>query len=1206
MFATLPSDHQHTLDWLTQAFYLRHDSQDAQALTQFAADYMNDHPSPALSGSGPSNMQHSSPKQASPERSNQQLESLYTRIVDCWDFIQRRDQRHSGSSDWEKRLQLADSQKAAHYIGAFPSAYREHFSPATALEDISHIEQLDGADDVSSAFSRSPAADSQRLHFKLFSAQDSLVLSDVVPILENLGMQVIGEHPYAVRRADGNSFWIHDFSLGSLAGAGFIERIQTGSEPLFQQAFAQVWHGRAENDEFNRLVVTAGISWREVSMLRAYARYTRQTRFGFSQPFIAESLARHTEITVLLVALFHSRFDPSISHESIRCRALETRIIEALERVESVDEDKILQRYLELIKATLRTNYFQSDANGQPKDYFSFKLDPSAISDLPLPLPKYEIFVYSPRIEGVHLRAGKVARGGLRWSDRSEDYRTEVLGLFKAQQVKNSVIVPMGAKGCFITKQLPPDASREQTQAEGIACYKIFIRGLLDITDNLVDGEPVAPTAVRRHDDDDPYLVVAADKGTATFSDIANGISEEYSFWLGDAFASGGSQGYDHKKMGITARGAWVSVKRHFRERNLNTQTDPFTVVGIGDMAGDVFGNGMLQSKTIELLAAFNHQHIFIDPNPNSTTAFAERSRLFQLPRSSWADYSAELISTGGGIFSRHAKWIQISDAMKVRFGITQDRLSPTHLINALLKAPVDMLWNGGIGTYVKSTQEPHTEVGDKANDSLRVDGKALRCQVLAEGGNLGISQQGRIEFALQGGAINTDFIDNAGGVDCSDHEVNIKILLNEQVAQGHISLQQRNDLLLSMTDAVARRVLHNNYRQVQALSIAEHHACEAIDEYIHLIDSMEAAGNLNRELEYLPSRQQLLERRDQGKGLTRPELSVLMSYTKIELKQALINSWGTEDPYLAAELEMAFPEQLVEAFPQAITEHILRKEIIATQVANDLVNRMGITYVHHLRQATGADHAQITSAYLIAREAYGIDARWQAIEALDNQVPADIQTTMMKELAKLVTRASWWLLRRRRNDLNISASIGHFKTGIEHSVSNIERLQQTIPAQDRWHAMFQLYTDAGVPELLSAYTAASESLYWLLDIIEIATELNMKAIDVSPLYFKLGEQLNLPWLDRQIRTYRASSHWQALARNSYRDDLDALQRSLTLSALHNADPSESLHTCIDTWLDKHRTFIKRWHAVLADMQSNNTVDCAIFTVAINVLYELA
>lgn len=1183
MFAAIDSQKQQIFTLLENRINAHHDAPDAADIIQFARDYFSDHTTESLA--------------------RQEPDGLYATALDCWRFIQR-SQIHLGPSQaWEERLQQIAGKAASPYHHAFPSAYREHFTPEQALQDISLIDSISVAGEQVSGFGPINQARPDRFSFRLISLKEPLVLSDVIPILEDLGVRVIGAHPYAVGSSDDQRAWILDFKLATqCSDRDELETIK----PLFQEAFDHIWQGQAENDEFNRLVLAAALNWRQAALLRAYARYLRQTRFNFSQRFIAAALCRQPQLVRLLVSFFEQRFDPARGTDTNTLEQAEAEILQTLDQVENLDEDRVIHRYLELVLATLRTNYYQPDADGAAKDYVSFKFDPKKISNLPEPRPKYEIFVYSPRMEGVHLRGGKVARGGLRWSDRSEDYRTEVLGLVKAQQVKNAVIVPMGAKGCFIAKQLPTNGDREQVAAEGIACYQTYIRGLLDITDNLAYGTIVPPNAVVRHDDDDPYLVVAADKGTAAFSDIANAIATEYDFWLGDAFASGGSEGYSHKKMGITARGAWESVKRHFRELGIDTQSSPFSVVGIGDMAGDVFGNGMLQSETLQLVAAFNHQHIFVDPNPNCPASYAERRRLFALPRSSWSDYNLDLISAGGGIFSRSAKRIAISPEMKTRFAISADELTPDTLIMALLKAPVDMFWNGGIGTYVKSSQESHSDVGDKANDSLRINGNELRCKVLGEGGNLGVTQRGRIEFGLQGGASNGDFIDNAGGVDCSDHEVNIKILLNEQVAEGCLSMPQRNELLRQMTDEVAQLVLHNNYRQAQAVSIAQRHAVESLDEYIHLIDNMETSGKLNRQLEFLPDRKTLLERREQGKSLTRPELSVLISYTKIDIKQALINSWVTDDPYLAREMNRAFPAQLLKLFPEAVGNHPLRREIAATQIANDLVNRMGITYLHNLRNATGADHAQVAAAYLIARDIYGIDSRWRAIEALDNRVCAEIQAEMMKELSGLLTRASWWLLRRRRNELDITRCIDDFSGSIEQTVTSIEQLQQNIPSQDRWLARHQRYTEAGVPELLSAYTAASAGLYWLLDIIEVAAEINRDVGEVSPIYFELGERLNLPWLDRQIRTYQANNQWQALARNSYRDDLDVQQRALTISALRDLQPSDPPHATIDSWMETHGAFLRRWQSLREDIQSLPVVDCAIFTVAINVLFELS
>lgn len=1101
------------------------------------------------------------------------------------------------------------SQLAILYKGAFPSAYREHFSSGSGVGDIQHIEQLAIGNDLSMRFYKPLDPLAQGIRFKLFSCDEHVVLSDVIPILENLGMRVRGEHPYSVKRRDGRNFWISDFTVELCTTSNTaIDEVM----PLIQQTFIKVWEGKTENDAFNHLVIGAGLGWREIALFRAYSRYIKQLRFGFSQPFIAETLARHLTITRLLATLFRARFEPLTSTNDCRLAAaerVERRIIDALDSVQNLDDDRILRRFLILIKATLRTNYYQVDEDNQPKTYFSFKLDPHAIPDIPLPRPKFEVFVYSPQVEGVHLRAGSVARGGLRWSDRMEDYRTEVLGLVKAQQVKNSVIVPMGAKGCFIVKQPPQDGNRETYIAEGIACYQTYIRGLLDLTDNLKGGAVVPPANLVRHDGDDPYLVVAADKGTATFSDIANDISKEYDFWLDDAFASGGSEGYDHKKMGITARGAWESVKRHFRELGIDTQTQEFSVIGIGDMGGDVFGNGMLLSEKIRLLAAFNHQHIFVDPTPDVASAYVERQRLFELPRSSWADYNQTLISQGGGVFSRSAKWIDISPEMRDVFAIDAERMTPAELITALLKAPVDMLWNGGIGTYVKATDETHADVGDKANDGLRINGEELQCRVLGEGGNLGFTQRGRIEFARKGGAANTDFIDNAGGVDCSDHEVNIKILLNELVQQGDLTLKQRNQLLRDMTEEVATLVLKNNYRQALALNIAESEVSESLDDYIRLMKRLENEGKLDRALEFLPDEKTLQLRKERGQSITRPELSVLISYSKIELKQALVNSWITEDSAFAQEVRSAFPATLLEAFPAAIADHRLRAEITANQIANELVNRMGITYVDTIRSATGADYSQIAAAYLIVREIYGINARWEEIEALDGVVTVDVQIQMMKALVALIKRASHWLLRYRRYDLNLNTCKALYQEALGEIVKSTETLGHTIP-NDRWQGDFNHYSEEGVPPLLAAYCAAAESQYWLLDIIEAARQLDRSVEDVASVYFQLGERLNLIWLDKQILQLETTSHWQSLAALSYRNELDHQLRGLTLSVfkLESDIGSDEVTPCqqLEQWETKKRSLLTRWQHTLSEIQSGQLVDCAVFSVALSVLLELA
>ncbi len=1046
----------------------------------------------------------------------------------------------------------------------------------------------------------------RELHCKLYHADTPLALSDVLPILENLGLRVLGEFPYRLRHTNGREFWIHDFAF--TAAEGLDLDIQQLNDTL-QDAFVHIVRGDAENDAFNRLVLTAGLPWRDVALLRAYARYLKQIRLGFDLGYIASTLNNHTDIARELTRLFKTRFylarklsDDDLEDKQLR---LEQAILTALDDVQVLNEDRILRRYLDLIKATLRTNFYQTDANGQNKSYFSFKFNPHAIPELPKPVPKFEIFVYSPRVEGVHLRFGNVARGGLRWSDREEDFRTEVLGLVKAQQVKNSVIVPVGAKGGFLPRRLPLGGSRDEIAAEGIACYRIFISGLLDITDNLKDGALVPPANVVRHDDDDPYLVVAADKGTATFSDIANGIAIDYGFWLGDAFASGGSAGYDHKKMGITAKGAWVGVQRHFRERGINVQEDSITVVGVGDMAGDVFGNGLLMSDKLQLVAAFNHMHIFIDPNPNPATSFVERQRMFDLPRSAWTDYDTSIMSEGGGIFSRSAKSIAISPQMQERFDIKADKLTPTELLNALLKAPVDLLWNGGIGTYVKASTESHADVGDKANDALRVNGNELRCKVVGEGGNLGMTQLGRVEFGLNGGGSNTDFIDNAGGVDCSDHEVNIKILLNEVVQAGDMTDKQRNQLLASMTDEVGNLVLGNNYKQTQALSLAARRAYERIAEYKRLMGDLEGRGKLDRAIEFLPTEEQINERIAEGHGLTRPELSVLISYSKIDLKEQLLGSLVPDDDYLTRDMETAFPPTLVSKFSEAMRRHRLKREIVSTQIANDLVNHMGITFVQRLKESTGMSPANVAGAYVIVRDIFHLPHWFRQIEALDYQVSADVQLELMDELMRLGRRATRWFLRARRNEQNAARDTAHFGPHLKELGLKLDELLSG-EIRENWQARYQAYVEAGVPELLARMVAGTSHLYTLLPIIEASDVTGQNPAEVAKAYFAVGSALDITWYLQQISALPVENNWQALAREAFRDDVDWQQRAITISVLQQGDGTQDVEARLALWMEQHESMISRWRAMLVEIRAASGTDYAMYAVANRELLDLA
>jgi glutamate dehydrogenase len=1132
-----------------------------------------------------------------------------------YDAGELEDQIIQATLDWEDRLRIRLTEEFGEESGevyvrqlasGFPPGYRDDFDPRVAVLDIKQILRLQNGEELGMTLYRLVEEGGEMLRLRFYHAGGSLPLSDVLPILENLGLRVMTERPYGVRAGDGKVYWVQEFALiYALSHDIVLDEVKIE----FEDAFQRIWFGKAESDSFNRLLIGTRLNWREIALLRAYARYLRQVNFPYSVDYIAETLANHLQITGCIVELFLTRFSPVFEGDedwrAQREKTVEQSILDSLENVPNLGEDRIIRQFVLVIKATLRTNFFQEEADGSLKAYFSFKLKPGDIPGIPKPVPLYEIYVYSPRVEGVHLRGGKVARGGLRWSDRAEDFRTEVLGLVKAQQVKNAVIVPVGAKGGFVARQLKPDMTRDEIQQEGIACYQLYIRALLDITDNRTEDGVIGPRHVVCKDDEDPYLVVAADKGTASFSDIANAISAEYHFWLGDAFASGGSAGYDHKKMGITARGAWVSVQRHFREMEVDVQSTDFTVVGIGDMAGDVFGNGMLLSEHIRLVAAFNHMHIFIDPEPDAASSFAERKRLFELSRSGWADYNADLISAGGGIFARSAKSISISPEMKARFDIEADHLPPTDLISYILRARVDLLWNGGIGTYVKARHESHTDVGDKANDGLRVDARELRCKVIGEGGNLGMTQLARVEYGLNGGRSNTDFIDNAGGVDCSDHEVNIKILLNSVVARGDLTEKHRNALLVEMTDSVADLVLRNNYRQVQAISMAQFQAVQRGGEYQRFIRSFEEAGRLNRELEFLPSDEELLDRKLQGQALTRPELSVLISYSKAVLKEQLIDSDLGNDPFLALAVESAFPQRLVDEYGAEIREHRLHREIMATQLANDIVNRMGMSFIQRQQTATGAAVADVARAYISAMEIYGIRDLWQQIEALDHQVSSAVQLEMMLSVIRLVKRATRWFLRNRRHQLAPTDCIAGFTEGLE-------QLREAYPtmlrgrAADQFQALYDHFVAEGVDEELAKSVAAADHAYTALGIIQATGEIDAPLIEVAGLYFFMGERLELDWFSALILSSKIENEWQALARDTYLEDLEWQQRTLTIGALRHMCEDLNLLKCINVWEKKEARLVQRWRQMLAELHSSPAPDFAMFAVANRELLDLA
>ena len=1005
------------------------------------------------------------------------------------------------------------SRLSRRYGDAFKADYREYYSASIAVLDIEKMETLAGVGHISMSLYRRLEAPADELQFKLFQYKSPISLSEALPMLENMGLTVRAEHPSTIVPAADQPIWMHDFTM--VHGEGNNLELDLIRD-IFQDAFAKIWDHQVENDGFNRLVLRARLSWREIVILRACCKYLRQAGVAFSQDYMEDALAGNPHVARLLVGLFHARFDPADKDDRlVVATRLSGEIIEALDAVANLDEDRILRSFLTFIQAALRTNFYQLSDAGTQKSYVSFKLDPALVPELPEPRPMFEIFVYSPRFEGVHLRGGPVARGGLRWSDRREDFRTEVLGLVKAQMVKNAVIVPVGSKGGFVPKALPT-GDRDAVMAEGVACYQTFIKGLLDVTDNLVDGKVQAPKAVVRFDADDTYLVVAADKGTATFSDYANEIALDYGHWLGDAFASGGSVGYDHKAMGITAAGAWESVKRHFRELGTDIQSTDFSVVGIGDMAGDVFGNGMLLSKHIRLLGAFNHMHIFLDPDPDSARSYKERARLFTLPRSSWADYDEKLISKGGGVFPRSAKSIPISEEVRKVFDISAAALPPNDLIQAMLRAFVDLLWNGGIGTYAKSSQERHSAVGDRANDAVRVDAREMRCRVIGEGGNLGFTQLARVEFTMHGGRVNTDAIDNSGGVDCSDHEVNIKIMLNAVVASGELTEKQRNRLLEEMTDEVGELVLRNNYLQPQALSCAVAQASGLFEVHERLIEALEREGRLDREIEFLPGKEEITERRGNGRGLTAPELSVLLAYVKIKLFQVLLDSKLPDDGFFSSELQHYFPTALQTRFLEQIGEHRLSREIISTVVANGMVNRAGITYVFRLGEETGAGAEEIARAYTIAREVYEMESLWSNVEALDNKINAEDQTFMLLESRRLVERASRWLLRHWPQPLDVAANIEHFAPGVKQVESLLGDLLVSSSLRQFKSASNKL-GKAGVPDALAQRISKFPELYSALDIVEVASSVGLSIEEVGAVYFKLGDALELHWLRDQI-----------------------------------------------------------------------------------------
>jgi glutamate dehydrogenase len=1089
------------------------------------------------------------------------------------------------------------------YRRAFPAGYREIYLPRNAIYDIQYLEKLSPDHDLALSIYRPLSAKPKNLRLKLYRLNNAIPLSDTLPILEHMGLRVAEEQPFQVTfENSANIAWINDFNIFYNTDTPLnIDEINV----IFQDAFHHIWYGHAENDGFNKLVLGAKLTWREISVLRAYAKYLRQIGFTFSQHYIEETFSKNPSVARLFMDLFNQTFNPRIHKKVDKIRSLEEKLMNALDSVANLDEDRILRRYLEVMKATLRTNYFQHTEEDSFKPYISFKFNSSLISDIPLPIPMFETFVYSTEFEGVHLRAGKVARGGLRWSNRREDFRTEILGLMKAQQVKNAIIVPSGAKGGFVVKNLPVDATREIVMECGVFCYKNFIRGLLDLADNLVGSSIIRPKDTVCFDDEDPYLVVAADKGTATFSDIANEISREYGFWLDDAFASGGSTGYDHKKIGITARGAWESVKCHFRILNIDPYHEDFTVVGIGDMAGDVFGNGMLYTDRIKLIAAFNHTHIFIDPNPDPKLSYFERLHLFKLPASSWEDYDPHLISKGGGVFSRSVKLIKLSPEARLALGVTKEALIPSELIKAILKAPVDLLWNGGIGTFVKSCSETQNEIGDRANDTLRINGNELRCKVVAEGGNLGFTQLGRIEYELSGGKINTDFIDNSGGVDCSDHEVNIKIFLSLLISEGLLNVKKRNSVLAQMTDEVAQLVLYNNYCQTRAISFAVSTSMEYLELYRLFMHSHELNGNLNRALEFLPDDKTINERKANDLGLTRPEIAVLMAYSKIILKNEILNSVLPEEKSLAEYIESAFPLTLCKRYANQMPRHHLSREIIATQISNRIVTEMGITFVYQMNDENDATTEEIVRAYMTARKLFNLGALWNQVESLEHKVSINVLNEMILDIMRLGRRATRWLLLNKRSSFGINELVNHFSVHL----STLEGLFQSLLSEDerqKFEERIVYLISEGVPEDIARKISATRPLYSSLNIIEAAIAHHVNVAQVAKIYFKLMERLELIWFREKINDYPVENHWTVLARADYKGDLDYLQRVLTVSVIKFPSESSRLDNKVEQWFESNKKYIARWKSVLSELRSSSTNEFVMLTVAMRGLLELA
>jgi len=1137
------------------------------------------------------------------------LEEQIRHCIRTWDdgFAEAIEEVH-GETEGIRLLQ----ERQAH----FSAGYRGSFSPMEAVKDQDEIAALAGMQAglrVSACVYRRPADAHNALRLKLYVLGEVMPLSASLPIFENLGLKVIAEDsfPLTLKTGDG---WTHEASVLDF----LMERTDEGAaelgivkEPL-EDAFHAVVSGAAESDGFNRLVLMAGLHWRDVTILRTVAKFLRQAGFAFSQEYVEQALARNPDLALRLVELFHALNDPKAKeHVEHDIATINTRIDAAMNDVQSLDDDRIIRRLRNVIQNVLRTNFYQCNDMGEPKPYVSIKLNSQKLEELPLPRPLVEIFVYAPEVEGVHLRFGKVARGGIRWSDRREDFRTEILGLVKAQQVKNAVIVPVGSKGGFYPKQLPVNSTREATQEAGISAYKVLINAMLDVTDNLdADGKVIPPTNVLRHDGDDPYLVVAADKGTATFSDIANGIAEGRGFWLGDAFASGGSHGYDHKKMGITARGAWEAVKRHFREMGRDIQSEPFTCIGVGDMSGDVFGNGMLLSQQTKLLAAFDHRHIFIDPSPDVAKSFAERKRMFDLPRSSWADYNKELISAGGGIFPRTLKEIPLSPEMKAVAGVEADKLSPLELIKALLKAEVDLLFFGGIGTFIKASTQSNLEAGDRANDAVRVNGSEVRAKVIGEGANLGTTQLGRIEYAKSGGRINTDAIDNSAGVDTSDHEVNLKILLGNPQRRGELTPAARDELLNEMTDDVAAHVLKDNYDQTLALSVAQARATKDLDAHGRYMRDLEHRGRLDRAVEFLPGDIELQKMENENRGLTRPELAVIMAYAKLDLDAEIVASGLPDDPTFASVLAGYFPPQAVKRFPAALEQHRLKREIISTSLANRIVNLAGPVFVARMKEMSGADGAHVARAFVVAEGAFGLAALKARIDQLDGKVDAQTQIAMYTDVSEVLRRLGLWFITNVPANADLASTIALYRAGVEELRGTFHSLVSSYEAQDTEGRIKQLQ-DAGAPLDVAEDVAVLTLMSSSPEIAQLAHSKGLAVDLVAGAYFAMGAAVGIDRLRGLASRISATQHWDRLAIRRIVDDLFAGQRALTAEALASVTGGKTGTradgaTAVGTWADARGETLERAKGFLDALERSGDLSIAKLTLANSQIRELA